>query len=365
MDTLHINLYSHDQYKKDEATSLIFEVANPTKKPIRILKWNTPLEGLRSDCLDVKRNGKPVPYDGIMVKRGAPTADDFVTIPPGKSVTNKVDLGGAYDMSSAGQVKVDYKKEGLRVAADTSAVNPAEAMRTGVAAPVLFKSARQLKVVTKKADFRISGGTKPRLPLGAQARLSQPANRKAANRQPANRKTTAAKKVNAAVTGPYPCLLTGGTAAKQGIVKKAHENGYKLVVAALQTMADNKQYKTWFGAYAKPRFTKAKTDFQKMKAEYETRQFTYDLSGTSADCQGNTYAYTYKGGNKIWLCSAFWAAPDTGADSRAGTIVHERSHASAFTDDLAYGEDDCMALARSSPAKAIDNADSHEFFAKG
>jgi hypothetical protein len=47
------------------------------------------------------------------------------------------------------------------------------------------------------------------------------------------------------------------------------------------------------------------------------------------------------------------------------TIVHERSHASTFTDDIAYGEDDCMALAKNFPAKTINNADSHEFFAKG
>lgn len=157
MDTLHIQLYSHDEYKKDEATSLIFEVVNPTDKPIRILKWNTPLEGLRSDCLDVKRNGKPVPYVGIMVKRAAPTEDDFLTILPRKSVTNKVDLGVAYDMSSPGHVKVDYKKDGLRVLADDTKASEAASNRVKIAASISFKPPHEIKVVTKKADFRISG----------------------------------------------------------------------------------------------------------------------------------------------------------------------------------------------------------------
>ena len=355
MDTLHVQLYSHDEYKSDEATSLIFEVSNPTNKAIRILKWNTPLEGLRSNCLDVKRNGKPVPYDGIMVKRGAPTAEDFLTVPAGKSVTNKVDLGKAYDMSAPGRVKVDFKKEGLRLAADTVETSLAKTNSVAIAGVPSFKPARSVKVVTKSADFKITGSAKKRLPLGAEARASQ---------KP-NRKTTAAKKANAAVSSPYPCLLTGGTAAQQQIVKLAHENGYKLVVAALRTMAKNKQYITWFGAIASVRFNKVKTDFLKIKAEYENKQFTYNLTGTSKDCQGNTYAYTYQGGDTIWLCSAFWAAPDTGADSRAGTLVHERSHASAYTDDLAYGEQECKALAKTAPVKAVNNADSHEFYAKG
>ena len=172
MDTLHIQLYSHAEYKKDEATSLIFEVVNPTDKPIRILKWNTPLEGLRSDCLDVKRNGKPVPYNGIMVKRAAPTEDDFLTILPGKSVTNKVDLSVAYDMSSPGHVKVDYKKDGLRVLAEDTKANKAASNSVRIAASVSLKLSREIKVVTKKADFRISGGTKKKLPLGAQVRIS-------------------------------------------------------------------------------------------------------------------------------------------------------------------------------------------------
>jgi len=34
------------------------------------------------------------------------------------------------------------------------------------------------------------------------------------------------------------------------------------------------------------------------------------------------------------------------------------------TDDIEYGEGDCKALARNKPASAVNNADSHEFFAE-
>ncbi|MHA4807393.1 M35 family metallopeptidase [Flavitalea flava] len=373
MDTIHVQLYSHEEYKKDEAANLIFEVSNPSKKPIRLLKWNTPLEGLRSDCLDVKRNGKSVHYDGIMVKRGAPTPDDFITIEPGQSVSKKVDLGEAYDMSTPGHVKVDYKKEGLRVTGDADKKIPAN-QKMGAAGKMtamaftasLKRPGSQVKVVTKKADFKITGGTTKRLPAGARERALQASKKPpSANLKTTLSKTALSKKAKAAVTGPYPCLLTGGTAAQKLIVKKAHENGYQLVLDVLTSMKNNRPYKTWFGAYSKGRFGKVKTDYQKIRSEYENKQFTYDLTGTSKDCRGNTYAFTYQGGDTISLCSAFWAAPDTGDDSRAGTLVHERSHASAFTDDLAYGKPDCLTLAKKTPAKAINNADTHEYYAKG
>ena len=69
---------------------------------------------------------------------------------------------------------------------------------------------------------------------------------------------------------------------------------------------------------------------------------------------------------KIYLCGAFWAAPNTGTDSRAGTLIHESSHftLNGGTADNAYGQTACRALAKSSPSKAIMNADSHEYFAE-
>ncbi len=84
-------------------------------------------------------------------------------------------------------------------------------------------------------------------------------------------------------------------------------------------------------------------------------------------CTENYYAYVYPTQPyKIYVCNAFWSAPNTGTDSRAGTLVHEMSHFNvvAGTDDWAYGQTACRSLATRSPKKAIDNADSHEYFAE-
>lgn len=68
----------------------------------------------------------------------------------------------------------------------------------------------------------------------------------------------------------------------------------------------------------------------------------------------------------VTLCSLFWSAPATGTDSKAGTLIHESSHftKNGGTDDIAYGQTKAKALAKSSPAQAINNADSHEYFAE-
>ena len=47
-----------------------------------------------------------------------------------------------------------------------------------------------------------------------------------------------------------------------------------------------------------------------------------------------------------------------------GTLVHEMMHFNviASTDDWAYGQSAALSLAKSSPTKALDNSDNHEYF---
>jgi peptidyl-Lys metalloendopeptidase len=51
---------------------------------------------------------------------------------------------------------------------------------------------------------------------------------------------------------------------------------------------------------------------------------------------------------------------------KGGTLVHESSHftANGGTNDYAYGQSACKQLAISNPNNAVNNADSHEYFAE-
>lgn len=62
----------------------------------------------------------------------------------------------------------------------------------------------------------------------------------------------------------------------------------------------------------------------------------------------------------------FWSTTATGTDSRAGTLVHEVSHwnVNGGTRDSVYGQSGAKNLASSNPARAVMNADNHEYFAE-
>lgn len=57
----------------------------------------------------------------------------------------------------------------------------------------------------------------------------------------------------------------------------------------------------------------------------------------------------------------------SGRDSKAGTIAHEISHYESVgrTKGHVYGEQGAKALAKKDPSKAIENADSFQYFIEG
>jgi len=122
------------------------------------------------------------------------------------------------------------------------------------------------------------------------------------------------------------------------------------------------RYSTWFGDYNSSRWNTVSNNFSKIDDALNNEPLTFDCS-----CKKKYFAYVYPTQPyTIYMCSAFWSAPVTGTDSKGGTIIHETSHFNvvAGTDDAVYGQSGAQALADSDPAQAIQNADSHEYFAE-
>ena len=85
-----------------------FVLENTTNAPVRVLRWNTPLEGWKGTIFKVSFQGFDRPYQGPMFKRGEPGREEYVDIPAGKSVAATADFSVAYEMKDPGpyQVKV-------------------------------------------------------------------------------------------------------------------------------------------------------------------------------------------------------------------------------------------------------------------
>lgn len=121
------------------------------------------------------------------------------------------------------------------------------------------------------------------------------------------------------------------------------------------------RYTWWFGTYSSSRYSTVRTHFNNIYSALSSQAYTFNCSCSDS----GTYAYVYPTQPyKVYLCGAFWSAPNTGTDSRAGTLVHETSHFNvvAATGDYGYGQTNAHNLAVSNPAKAITNADNHEYF---
>ena len=329
---------------------LRLDITNQSDSDIHILKWETPLEGLFSDCFEVLRDGEPVPYDGPLVKRSTPTSKDYVRIPSNKKVSAEIDLSTAYQVSAPGNYEVRYRGCLHDVASKSE-------LRAKAKPSTREQTPMRLKIRPKKLTVRTGKSGHGRATAGEVARHQ----REASNSLTPKAKMGAAKKKKSSV--PKPPKLTGGTASEKSAEKKAHKQGYKLVIEALAELSNNRRYREWFGAHNATRFARVRGVHMTVRDEMKNETYTYDLTGTG--CQSGWFAYTYKGSSTIWFCGSFWSAPPTGTDSKAGTVVHEHTHASASTDDVTYGQSKCRNLAISDPNSAVNNADNYEYYARG
>jgi hypothetical protein len=86
-----------------------FRLTNPTAQPLFVLNWNTPLDDVPSNCLEVTRAGAEIPYQGPMFKRADPEADDYVAIAPGASVENQMEASLPYDFQQPGTYRIAFR----------------------------------------------------------------------------------------------------------------------------------------------------------------------------------------------------------------------------------------------------------------
>ncbi|KAG9121877.1 hypothetical protein FRC07_001978 [Ceratobasidium sp. 392] len=165
---------------------------------------------------------------------------------------------------------------------------------------------------------------------------------------------------------------TGCSSTQQSQASAAATASNTYVANAISYLTANPsgttRYTTWFGTFTTSRYNTVLSHFKNIGTDATSMNYDCSACKTATGIDyDNTYAYVDPNvPTKIYLCGVFWSAPVTGTDSRAGTIVHENSHftVNGATDDRAYGQSAAKALAKSNPDYAVDNADSHEYFAE-
>jgi peptidyl-Lys metalloendopeptidase len=304
-----------------------YTIANTGKLSLMVLRWETPLAGVDQSVFNVLLNGKAVAYVGKDVKRPAPTIDDYITLLPGESKSVVVDLTEYYDMRTTGQYSVDANAELSNLlseqVAGSAKVNRIEGLKAATASTFVWVDGAH---VSMEPDLSWLNGKAVSFSGCSNTRQTQ--------------------------------LNTAFGSAK---TYAANASSY------LSSGATGARYTTWFGTYTSSRYNTVTSHYANIVSTYNTKSIVFDCGTCPGTSNASAYAYVYPTQPyKIYLCNAFWAAPNTGTDSRAGTLIHETSHFNvvAGTDDWAYGQTAAKSLARSNPTRAVDNADSHEYFAE-
>ncbi|KUL25300.1 hypothetical protein ADL15_40985 [Actinoplanes awajinensis subsp. mycoplanecinus] len=298
-------------------------VRNTSSSAVDVLSRDLPQARETTAVLAVTRDGVPVPYRGKLVKLGVPTAADYTHIPAGGTYAATVDLAADYDLSTPGTFTVALASSQVR-------------------APQ-----RTLRVDTGRATVRTSVGIRSAAKVAGVAPT-----------------TTEQVKLGAAaaVTITYRSCTTSEKTALSLAVTNAATYSQKSQTWLAANPSGGGAYTTWFGTYSSSRFSRVTSAYSKITTELTTKALTLDCTSNE-----DYYAYVYPDQPYIiYLCNAFWTAPATGTDSKAGTLIHESSHftVNGGTDDHAYGQTAAKQLAISSPANAVDNADNYEYFAE-
>lgn len=344
------NLFGPERIESLGRVIVRFELMNSSDTHFWVLSWFTPLEGIDSDCLTVRRNGKTkIVYDGPLIKRGAPGTGDYLLVRAGETIQTEFDLSESYSLSRPGTYSVSLNIRNIEYF-------PATGKRPRLTPRKLsqIKSLRQ-SIIASSTTIVISKTARIRRTRGELARAES------TRRLPSQLlETFVAKRPRP--DGARPAKFLGGTAAQRRQVQRAHDDGFQLCQDSLERLTNDDGYRDWFGHHTSFRFSKVLKSYARIISRMRSRDCIYDLRGNT--CRRGAYGMTYRNSSVIWLCEGFWQASATGQNSRAGTIVHEHSHCAARTLDFTYGFEQARALAAESPEKAIRNADNFEYFAE-
>jgi hypothetical protein len=77
-----------------------FQLHNTQATGWQFLRWHTPFDTWFSEFMSIKVNGKPLEYQGALVKRGLPQAEDFIHLAPMQTLTIDLDLSQAYALTA-------------------------------------------------------------------------------------------------------------------------------------------------------------------------------------------------------------------------------------------------------------------------
>jgi len=329
---LQVSMIADSTSRQPFTGAVQFRITNNSSQTLKVPSWQLPSNDPGSSQFDIYNQGHRVQYLGKMIHRTAPTDADFVTFKAYETKVIRVDLKNSYDLSAGGDYSVRFQ----------SFLQDA---KTDNGRHIAGANGRMAKLESVPLKLWVDGKN----PL-MQLKGSGPSNQG----KPGSGGGTVVNGVT--FIGCDATQITdGGNAVVQSRLYTEDAKTY------LNSGTVGPRYTTWFGAYTSTRYATGKAHFVSIDAAMDQSGGQVAIDCT---CKQSYYAFVYPDKPyQIHVCKAFWTAPMTGTDSKAGTLIHEMSHfnVTAGTNDWVYGQTAAKNLAISNPDEALDNADNHEY----
>ncbi len=328
-------------------------ITNNSGDDYDLLSWHTPLNG-RAEFWNMMKvtlkgdDGKNevIPYDGLHVKRGKPTIDDYFILKAGKSTEQlSFSLTESYKIEKIGNYDIVL---------DTIILDAAKTSSNSVPRP--HNQYHSLSLTSNTVTIELDEKSPPTIAenyrrdqkLVNQATVVPPASGTHSKLQPA---TFTAQSSNA---------------ARQKLVIAAHRAGYVWAKAAAMALSNDSHFTRWFGTFDKSKQKTLISYYIQIVKQMESKSVIYDFDDTL------THIAQVVGNGKTWdgivkLGQQFWELESLGLDSQAGTVIHELSHVVYITSDLIkywYSAKRSEHLADISSEYCIMHADSVEYYAE-
>ena len=306
-------------------------ITNTDSEDYILFLQGTPLEKILPNIFKVTHGEAKLNYDGpFFKKRAVNSHSKGVTLKSQQSITASVELSSVYPMSKQGDYTVSLRSRIYFMKDGDHTVSHIDLQSH----PVTF---------TMHSGKSESG----RMTMGEKHR--------------AQRRQTRNETANTRSSGLVPAYIEsnpGTTLDEVEATRLAWTNAYNIIKEA--TSYTGSIFNYWFGM--NPSQVPAPWDdvLSSMCTAMQTSTFIIQLH--DPNCPEGIYAYTYFGSDTLYMCDAYFSAADTGYDSKMGVVVHELSHAVAYTEDWVYGQYDCRYIAQYYSDYAIQNADNYEYF---
>jgi len=356
MARFQVKLQLKKVYSLGDPIEVTVKIRNRTKFPYYLLKQSLGMDELDSDCFQVTYEGREIEYDGFLVKRDEMCGlEDYILLNAGECVSINICLAKNYMIDKAGYYKLRFNRMLQCMRVD----------KTGRISRIMYEEAE----CREKGFYLLSLGREMCATLGQTERgISAYRMEQAGLRNVPEYYA----EPDIRFDNDRGCsdefkekFKTATRKAHYILANYLYHSNKELSLGTPAARRANLHYQMVFGDYDETRYQTVQGVYDKVEEVMRREKLVYIYK----ERDEATYGYTTKGSRTIYLCQAYVRAALTGEDSKMGTLLHELTHAAAYTDDVyyddkrkCYGRTCCRNMAKTHPDSAVKNADSYEFF---